>query len=230
MGIQSWEIHQQQYSAPFFKSAHGRYKRIRTRPKGKPDTDFYHHQVGIISELELLSETGEIDLYYGDESHICSQGYVPYGWQFPGEDIHIPVEKAYKVNILGFINRKSQYMGMMTENNISSEVVIDFLETLSFNIKKKTVLILDNASVHKSHGIMERRTFWEKRGLLITFLPPYSPHLNIAETVWRKLKKEWLDPQDYTEKDKLFYAVDRWLNALGSQHWIKFGHFNKNLF
>ncbi|MDR0574663.1 MAG: transposase [Tannerella sp.] len=26
--------------------------------------------------------------------------------------------------------------------------------------------------------------------MFITFLPPYSPHLNIAETVWRKLKKE----------------------------------------
>lgn len=74
----------------------------------------------VIAELEHLSETEEIDLYYGDESHVCSQGYVPYGWQFPGEDIHIPVEKSYKINIPGFINRKSQYMGMMTQDNIGA--------------------------------------------------------------------------------------------------------------
>jgi transposase len=139
---------------------------------------------------------------------------VPYGWQFPGEDIHIPVEKAYKINILGFINRKSQYMGMMTQDSIDAATLIEFPEKLSFDIKKKTVLILDNASVHKSCSIIERIPFWQQRGLFITYLPPYSPHLNIAETVWRKLRKEWLNPEDYPEKDKLFYAANRWLAAL----------------
>ena len=113
---------------------------------------------------------------------------------------------------------------------IYADVVIGFLENLSFNIKKKTVLILDNASVHKSRSIRERIPFGERRGPFITYLPPNSPHLNIAETVWRKLKKEWLDPQDYVEKDKLFYAANRWLAAMGKQTGIKFSHFNKNLF
>ena len=184
----------------------------------------------MIAELECLSETGEIDLYYGDESHVSSQGYVPYGWHFPGEDIHIPVEKAYKINILGFINRQSKYMGMMTESNIGTDTVIGYLEELSLSIKKKTVLILDNASVHKSRSMMERILFWQQRGVFITFLPPYSPHLNIAETVWRKLKKEWIDPEDYLEKDRLFYAVNRCLAALGKMLCINFCHFNKNLF
>jgi transposase len=89
---------------------------------------------------------------------------------------------------------------------------------------------LDNASVHKSRSIIERIPFWQRRGLFIIYLPPYSPHLNIAETVWRKLKKEWLNPEDYLEKDKLFYAANRWLAALGTQVCIKFCHFNKNLF
>ncbi|MCG4771205.1 hypothetical protein [Bacteroides nordii] len=31
-------------------------------------------------------------------------------------------------------------------------------------------------------------------------------------------------------KDKLFYAANRWLAALGKQTGIKFSHFNKNLF
>lgn len=103
-----------------------------------------------------MSEAEEIDLYYGDESHVRSQGYVPYGWQFPGEDIHIPVEKTYKINILGFVNRQSEYMGIMTENSINTDVVIEYLEKLSFSTKKKTVLILDNASVHKSRSVMKR--------------------------------------------------------------------------
>jgi hypothetical protein len=38
-------------------------------------------QVEKLKELEQLSLGGAIDLYYyyGDESHVCSEGYVPYG-------------------------------------------------------------------------------------------------------------------------------------------------------
>jgi hypothetical protein len=84
---------------------------------------------------------------------------VPYGWQFPCEDVYISVEKAYKINILGFINRKSQYMGMMTESCIGADTVTEFLEKQSFSIKKKTVLIPDNAGIYKSRSIMERIPF-----------------------------------------------------------------------
>jgi transposase len=120
-------------------------------------------------------------------------------------------------------------MGMMTESNIGADTVIEYLEQLSFSINKKTVLVLDNAGVHKSSNIMERIPFQQQRGLFFTFPLPYSPHLNIAETVWRKLKKEWINLEDYPEKDRLFYAVNRYL-ATGENVCIKFRHFNKNLF
>jgi transposase len=80
-----------------------------------------------------------------------------------------------------------------------------------FKIQKETVLILDNASVHRAKIIKERIPFWQDRGLFIAFLPPYSPHLNIAETVWRKLKKEWINPEDYMEKDtSIMQQTDAW--------------------
>ena len=119
-------------------------------------------------------------------------------------------------------------MGIMTERNIGSSIVIEYLEGFSLKIKK-TVLILDNASLHKSGNMMERIPFWNARGLFITFLPPYSPHLNIAQTVWRKLKKEWINSEDYMQKGKPFYAANRWLAALGKQVCINFSHFNKKL-
>ena len=36
-----------------------------------------HEQLG---EPEALSQAGHLTLLYGDESHVCSAGYVPYGW------------------------------------------------------------------------------------------------------------------------------------------------------
>jgi len=32
--------------------------------------------------------------------YLCSQGYVPYGWQFPGEEISIPSEQVCRINSL----------------------------------------------------------------------------------------------------------------------------------
>ena len=66
----------------FFKNAGGKYKRIRRRPKGQPLPEHYALQVEKLQELEKLSVEGRIELYYGDETHVCSEGYVPYGWQF----------------------------------------------------------------------------------------------------------------------------------------------------
>ena len=50
-------------------------------------------------ELERLCQRGAVDVFYGDESHLCSTGYTPYGWQFLGEAVHTAVEKGYKINV-----------------------------------------------------------------------------------------------------------------------------------
>lgn len=171
---------------------------------------------------------GEIDLFYGDETHVCSEGYVPYGWQFPDERVCILCEKAYKLNCFGFISRQNQCRWTTTEENIDAHFIVEYLEEFSFTITKKTFIVLDNARVHKAKAIQERIEYWQNRGLFIFFLPPYSPHLNIAETLWRKLKKEWLNPEDYLYKDALYYAVNRCLAGLGSELNIKFSHFNAN--
>jgi transposase len=175
-----------------------------------------------------LSEQGKIDLFYGDESHVCSEGYVPYGWQFPDEDVCILSEKAHKINCLGVINRQSKCYWRTTEQPIDAKFILEYMEEFSFQIHKETVIVLDNAKVHKSKIIQERIPYWQARGLFLFFLPPYSPHLNIAETIWRKLKKEWLNPEDYLNKDALFYALNRSLANLGTNLNIKYSKFNAN--
>ena len=67
-------------------------------------------------------------LFYGDESHICVEGYAPYGGSF--------LEKVYTA------------------------------------MRKLSVM----------------RPIWEKRGLFLFYIPPYSPHPNVVETLWRIMK------------------------------------------
>lgn len=49
------------------------------------------------------------------------------------------------------------------------------------------VLILDNASFHKSH---ESQRIVQEAGCEILFLPPYSPELNPIEKFWANMKRK----------------------------------------
>jgi transposase len=53
-------------------------------------------------------------------------------------------------------------------------------------LKPGQVIILDNASFHKSKASIE---ILQKAGCEILFLPPYSPDLNPIEKFWAKFKK-----------------------------------------
>lgn len=51
------------------------------------------------------------------------------------------------------------------------------------NLTKFTVIVMDNASIHHAKIIQDRLPIWQKRGLFIFYLPPYSPHLNIIGAI-----------------------------------------------
>ncbi|MGN1218233.1 MAG: IS630 family transposase, partial [Phocaeicola sp.] len=90
-----------EYLQVFFIRLGARYRRISKRPKGKPSPQFYAYKTEKLQELVQQEKDGLIDLYYGDESHICTEGYVPYGWQFRDEDVYIPSERGLRLNIFG---------------------------------------------------------------------------------------------------------------------------------
>lgn len=215
----------QKHVQKFFISLGARFGRIRKSPKGKPSPQLYQYKLEKLQELVHQFDNNLIDLYFGDESHICTEGYVPYGWTFPWEEISIPSQKEKRLNIFGMISYDSDYEGFSTTESITTEKVADFLDRFSMTIKKETFIVLDNARIHRSKLMMEMRRIWEKRGLYLFFLPPYSPHLNIAETLWRILKGKWIQPPDYFSTDSLFYAVDRSLAALGTTSFVKFSKY-----
>lgn len=179
-----------------------------------------------MGSLEKLSEQGVIDLWYGDAARVSVQGYVPYGWQFVDEDVFMPSSQGPGLNCFAFLKRDNSCQFRTTRKNINSEFVYEQLEEMSLTIKKLTVVVLDNASVHVGKLIRERRGVWEQRGLYLFYLPRYSPHLNIVEILWRKLKYEWLSPRDYETTEGLFYSVRQALAAVGKSLKINFSKFS----
>ena len=206
----------------FFILDGARFGRIRKTPKGQPSPQEYAYKKELLQELEHQWESGLIDLYYGDESHVCTEGYVPYAWKFKDEDFCVPVYKCGRLNIFGMIDRNCVYHGFTTTENINSDRFIEFMEGFSLGISKETVVILDNSSVHKSRKVKDCLQRWKDRGLHIFYLPPYSPHLNIAETLSRIMKGKWIQPHNYGDKHALFATVEDILSNVGKQYMINF--------
>jgi len=176
--------------------------------------------------VEQQSSQGSIDLYYGDESQVSTQGYVPYGWQFKDETVCIQVSKGKGLNCFALISRDNRTQWGTTEENITAEFIVGQLDNFSFQLTKPTVIVLDNARVHTADKVRQQLSVWQNRGLFLFYLPPYSPHLNIVERLWKELKARWLRPQDYQTKDQLFLAVNLALAAVGKDLFINFSNFN----
>ena len=73
----------------------------------------------------------------------------------------------------------------MTTQKVDTKVVIEFFNDFVNQIKKDTVVILDNASIHTSKLFKEHIEQWKQKGLQLLYLPPYSPELN--PIVWCQL-------------------------------------------
>ena len=182
----------------------------------------------MLTELERLSEQGLINLFYADESDVCSQGYVSYGWHFPGEEVFVSSQKRYRLNVFGLISRDNECIWSATTESINAKLILEKIDMLSFSIDQPTYIVLDNASVQRAKIVEETIKLWQSRGLFLFFLPPYSPHLNIAQTMWRHLKGGWLRADDYTDDDSLAYDLNRCLANIGVNLKINFSPFNAN--
>ncbi len=197
--------------------------------KQQENAELYRHKVEILSELENLSENGLIDLYYSDESRVSLKSRIPYGWQFPEGKVFMPTAKDNGLNCFALLTRNNQCLIEMSSETLTGRFIFERFENLSVRLQKPTVVVLDNARIHTSQIIKERIKIWRQRGLYLFYLPRYAPHLNIVETLWRKLKYEWLTPTDYQGKENLFYQINLALKAIGISLFIRFSKFRLTL-
>jgi len=176
-----------------------------------------------LAELLALEAVGLIELFYGDESGFWQNPVIARAWQFAGEEIRLLPDKGKRLSVFGLLNQKCEGKFWASEKTIKSEFVMECLEEW---IKDKTdqprVLVLDNARIHRSQKMQGKLAEWEEKGFYIFNLPTYSPHLNIIEILWRKMKYEWLKPGDYASFEKLTEAIKEILSNLGAEYKIKF--------
>ena len=129
------------------------------------------------------------------------------------------------MKIFGLVSRTNDFHYRLSDKNLNANFIVDFFDDFSFKITRQTVVVIDNASIHTAKKVRALLDTWQKRGLYIFFLPPYSPHLNIAERLWKEMKGRWIKPTDYQEADRLFYAVNRICANIGKELTVNFSPF-----
>jgi hypothetical protein len=178
-----------------------------------------------------MEEAGKLKIYYADESGFSLEPCIPYGWQPPGEYVRITPVGGNRLNVFGLLSRDNDLHAFSTLGSVDTKMVmvgepcrtIACMDEFVKTITRKTLVVLDNASIHKSKKFNAKLGEWHEKGLLIFYLPPYSPHLNIIERLWWKMKYKWLKPRDYASWETLVKAVENILTSLGKGLKVDFG-------
>ncbi len=169
-----------------------------------------------------MEDSGYIDLYFGDESHFGLTPNVPYAWQSKENQILLPAAKGKFLNVVGLMNRKNDLFYEVLETTFNSDRLISLMDRFAQQINKKTIVILDNSPIHKSQKFISKLEQWKEKDLLIYFLPPYSPELNLIEILWRRIKYYWLPFNAYLCFQNLKERLSYVLNNFGKIYDIKF--------
>ena len=219
----TWGIKTSKYTIKrILKRNNMSWHRMRKAVGGEPEKAYYEKKTAELEELKKQDKEGIIDLRYVDESGFSLTPVVPYAWQEKGEYLEIKSQRSKRLNVVGFLNRENELESYIFECSINSDVMVACIDEFCKTITNKTVLVMDNASIHTSNKVQEKIKKWESIGLTIFFLPTYSPHLNLIENLWRRIKYKWLECRDYEDWKTFVNALDNILKNFGNEYSIQF--------
>jgi transposase len=126
-----------------------------------------------------------------------------------GQRKHIPAPGTPRYHhVFGALNWRTQQVDWITTPHKNTDSFIAFLEHLLTVCypTQRLVLVLDNASYHKSHAALAALTLFQER-LQVIWLPKYCPYLNPIERFWLQLKNRASANQLHHSPDKLDIAI-----------------------
>jgi len=179
----------------------------------------YFDKFAQIQMIKQWVQDNVCHLYYYDESSFSRNSNIPYRWSKIGTPAPIPsIRFSKNINVLGFLNtdrRTKDLFFKMTTKRVDTDFVIELFDSFAKQITKPTICVLDNASTHTSKKFKAKLKEWEKIGLHILYLPPYSPELNLIEMLWREMKYNWMDINALESFESFWNHVEKMLENFG---------------
>ncbi|MFH0958459.1 MAG: IS630 family transposase [Pseudomonadota bacterium] len=177
-------------------------------PRSWPDGQDEEKRKSFIELIRKLLNDQGIELWFSDECGVEGDPRPRRRFAKKGDKIRQPYAGTHlRMNVIGMVGpRKGQFYALEF-NHCDTQIFQIFLDHANRDIqfeRPRNLLILDNASWHKSKSLK-----WGRFEPL--FLPPYSPDLNPIERLWLIMKAEWFSGFYAKTPDQL---IDRLTEAL----------------
>jgi transposase len=138
---------------------------------------------------ERIKSHGSENIVYMDESGFTATSHRPHGWAKRGVKVHGDIDgnNRKSTNLMMAQAKKKWLAPMLFKASCTSAIVLAWMEKMLIpELKKPSVIVMDNAAFHPKEAI---RQLLEKHGHVLLPLPPYSPDFNPIEQSFAIIKK-----------------------------------------
>jgi len=125
-----------------------------------------------------------------DETTVSLHPPLRRCWMRRGQRTRIPAPGSpLSLHVFGGYNWRSGQVSYTTAAHKNSDSFIAFVERLLAEYPQQPlILVMDNASYHRSLAVQAALSVWADR-LQVIWLPKYSPFLNPIERFWLHFKQ-----------------------------------------
>ena len=167
-----------------------------------------------------------LHLVYVDECEVHAHPYLAKVWRRKGQPLTVPAAgDDHTLTVCGAVDYASGQILWQTSACKGEDAFMAFLDQFVEMVPANApaVLVLDNASYHKSHAV---RAHWQHRSDRFQpfFLPAYAPQLNLIERLWRYLKAKLACHRWWNDLDHLMQATETLLADLEVHFHADDGH------
>ena len=175
-------------------------------PQPWPDRQNAEQRQTFRKMLKELHEQPDLDIWFADESGFDGDPRPRRRWDKKGRKTRSTKNGDHiRMNVIGMVCPRTGEFFAIEATNVFTEMFQVFLDEAKKCTKperKRNILILDNATWHKSKSLN-----WH--GFEPLFLPPYSPDLNPIERIWLIMKDRWFNNHISKNRDALIERLDK---------------------
>jgi transposase len=179
------------------------------KPKGTPAKADPEKQAEFMKYYEdLLNSLAEDEpIEFADAVHPTMATKITYGWIRKGSDKLIATTASRtRVNLLGSINLETMGVTISSYETIDSKAMEKHFAALRKKYPKAPRIhqIVDNGSYNVSQ---ETKQAAKKYGIVLHYLPTYSPNLNPIERLWKIMN-------EFTRNNRVFKTATEFKKAI----------------
>jgi transposase len=169
-----------------------------------------------LEPLVEKAQQGKIELFFADAAHFVLLPFPGYLYSLATRFIKSWSGRK-RFSVLGAINTVSKELIMITEATyVDSMTVCALLKEIAIRYyDRHIVIVLDNARCQRCRLVQQTAELLHTQ---LTFLPPYSPNLNLIERLWKFVKKKVLYNRFHSDFHLFCGAITSCLNKTHTEY------------